>query len=50
MVVMNIWMTIVIVLANLFMLFIWSLCLISKKQEPRPSYESIEEKKWKEKR
>ncbi len=39
-------MTIIMILSSMFMLLIWSLCLISKKQEPKPSYQSMEEKRW----
>ena len=39
-------MIILMILTSVFMLLIWSLCLINKKQEPRPSYQSMEEKRW----
>jgi len=39
-------MIIIMILSSMFMLFMWSLCLINKKQEPRHSYQSREEKRW----
>jgi hypothetical protein len=34
-----------IILAILYMLLIWSLFLISKKQEPKPKYEGMEKRR-----
>lgn len=43
---MNACITIIILLAILYMLLIWSLLFISKKQEPKPRCEGIEKKRW----
>lgn len=41
----NACITIIIILAILYMLLMWSLFFISKKQEPKPRYESMEKKR-----
>lgn len=42
---MNACITIIIILAILYMLLMWSIFLISKKQDPKPRYESMEKKR-----